>query len=59
LLGRQCREEAGTILVARDGDIRVGYATIFTNVIEDRSGDELPYVAAYVGDLVVAETARR
>jgi ribosomal protein S18 acetylase RimI-like enzyme len=59
LLERQCREEAGTILVACDGDNRVGYATILTNVVEDGSGDEIPYVYAYVGDLVVAESARR
>jgi ribosomal protein S18 acetylase RimI-like enzyme len=59
LLERQCREQAGTILVACSGDNRVGYATILTNVVEDGSGDEIPYVYAHVGDLVVAENARR
>jgi len=59
LLERQCREEAGTILIACEGENRVGYATIFTNVVEDGSGDELPYVYAYVGDLVVTGAARR
>jgi ribosomal protein S18 acetylase RimI-like enzyme len=59
LLERQCREEAGTILIACDGNNRVGYATIFTTVVEDGSGDELPYVYAHVGDLAVTEAARR
>jgi ribosomal protein S18 acetylase RimI-like enzyme len=59
LLERQCREQAGTILVACSGDNRVGYATILTHVVEDGSGDEVPYVYAHVGDLVVAENARR
>ena len=58
LVERQCREEAGTILIACESDRPVGYATIFTNVVEDGSGDELPYSYAHVGDLVVTQTAR-
>ncbi len=59
LLEKRCREEAGKILMAWDGGSAVGYATIFTNVAEDGSGDELPYVYACVGDLVVTRDARR
>jgi GNAT superfamily N-acetyltransferase len=59
LLERQCRKEAGTILLACERNHAVGYATIFTNVVEDGTGDELPYAYAHVGDLVVTEAARR
>lgn len=59
LLERQCREQAGSILIACDRNHPVGYATIFTNVVEDGTGDELPSAYAHVGDLVVTEAARR
>ena len=58
LLKKQCREEDGTILVADEGGMLLGYATILTNVVEDGSGDEVAYAYAYVGDLVVDTEAR-
>lgn len=58
LLKKQCAEDDGTLLVACDGEDLVGYATILTGVIEDGSGDELPYAYAYIGDLVVTGEAR-
>jgi GNAT superfamily N-acetyltransferase len=58
LLKKQCREDEGTILVADEDRALLGYATILTNVVEDGSGDEVAYSYAYVGDLVVDESAR-
>jgi GNAT superfamily N-acetyltransferase len=58
LLKKQCREDAGTILVADEDHVLLGYATILTNVIEDGTGDEIAYSYAYVGDLVVEKAAR-
>ena len=58
LLDDNCRKDEGTILIAWEAGRAVGYATIFTNVVEDGKGDELPYSYAHVGDLVVTTTAR-
>ncbi|WP_119391092.1 GNAT family N-acetyltransferase [Taklimakanibacter lacteus] len=59
LLKKQCAEDDGVILIAAEDGNALGYATILTNVIEDGAGDEVAYAYAYVGDLVVAEAARR
>jgi GNAT superfamily N-acetyltransferase len=59
LLKKQCAEENGVILIAEENGLVLGYATVLTNVIEDGSGDEVAYAYAYVGDLVVAQEARR
>jgi ribosomal protein S18 acetylase RimI-like enzyme len=58
LLKKQCHEEDGTILVADEDGMLLGYATILTNVVEDGTGDEVAYAYAYVGDLVVDKEAR-
>jgi len=58
LLEEYCRKDDGTILVAWEAAQAVGYATIFVKVVEDGSGDEVPHTYAYVGDLVVAASAR-
>jgi GNAT superfamily N-acetyltransferase len=59
LFKKQCAEDDGVILIAEEDGMALGYATILTNVVEDGSGDEVSYVYAYVGDLVVAKRARR
>lgn len=59
LLKKQCAEDDGVILIAEEDGKALGYATILTNMIEDGAGDEVAYAYAYVGDLVVAEAARR
>jgi GNAT superfamily N-acetyltransferase len=59
LLKMQCAEDDGVILIAEEDGAALGYAIVLTNVVEDGSGDEVAYVYAYVGDLVVARAARR
>jgi ribosomal protein S18 acetylase RimI-like enzyme len=58
---RQCAESAGRILVAEtpDGAI-VGYASVLTAVDSAAEGtyDEMPFVYAYVPDLIVAASWR-
>lgn len=58
LLKQYCQKDDGTILMAWESGRAIGYATIFTNVVEDGSREELPHSLAKVGDLVVTETAR-
>jgi ribosomal protein S18 acetylase RimI-like enzyme len=59
LLAKQCTDEDGAILIAEQDGNALGYATILTNAVEDGSAEEIAYVYAYVGDLVVAKAARR
>jgi ribosomal protein S18 acetylase RimI-like enzyme len=58
LLQSQCREEDGAILVAENETDVIGYATIRSRVVEAGAEDEVAYVYAYVGDLVVTKGAR-
>jgi GNAT superfamily N-acetyltransferase len=58
-LERQCLEKGGVILIADTPSGLAGYATLFTAMEEDGSGDEVAYLYAYVGDLVVARPERR
>jgi GNAT superfamily N-acetyltransferase len=58
LMEEYSRKEDGTILIAWDAGRAVGYASIFTAVVEDGKREEVSYTYAYVGDLVVTEAAR-
>ena len=59
LLKKQCAKDDGTILIAEENGRVLGYATILTHVVEDGEADEVAYLYAHVGDLVVAQDARR
>jgi GNAT superfamily N-acetyltransferase len=59
LLKKQCAKDDGVILIAEEDGTALGYATILTNVVEDGEADEVAYFYAHVGDLVVAQDARR
>ena len=52
------QKEDGTVLMAWEGDRIVGYASIFTAVVEDGKREEIAYTYAYIGDLVVTAAAR-
>ncbi|MEX2153830.1 MAG: GNAT family N-acetyltransferase [Gemmatimonadaceae bacterium] len=54
----ECREYAGTILVAESDGAIVGFATVLTRV-PYRDLDDPPGEHAQVSDLMVRETARR
>jgi ribosomal protein S18 acetylase RimI-like enzyme len=58
LIKRFCLEQDGEIIVAEDQGNCVGYATIFTKMTEDGTGDEMAYDYAAIGDLVVSASAR-
>jgi GNAT superfamily N-acetyltransferase len=58
LVKEYAQKEDGTILVAWEEDRIVGYASIFTAVVEDGKGDEIAYTYAHIGDLVVTAAAR-
>src|SRR5215510_3718015 len=58
LVKEYSQKEDGTVLMAWDGDRIVGYASIFTAVVEDGKREEIAYTYAYVGDLVVTAAAR-
>jgi GNAT superfamily N-acetyltransferase len=58
LLEEYSRKEDGTILIAWEDGRAIGYASIFTAVVEDGKREEVPYTYAYVGDLVVTQAAR-
>ena len=58
LVEEYSRKEDGTILMAWEGGFAVGYASIFTAVVEDGKRDEVAYTYAHVGDLVVTAAAR-
>lgn len=58
LLEQDCLRDEGTVLIAWTSGRAVGYATIFTNVVEDGGREELPHSLAKIGDLVVTEAAR-
>ena len=56
-LKAECAQHGGTILIAEESGVAVGYATILTEMVAD-AADEERYVFAHVGDLSVTATRR-
>jgi GNAT superfamily N-acetyltransferase len=55
---REARASGGDLLVAVRAARIVGYATLFTRQSSETMIDEVLYTYAYVGDLIVAQSAR-
>ncbi len=58
LVKEYSRKDDGTILMAWEDGRAVGYASIFTAMVEDGKRDEIAYTYAHIGDLVVTARAR-
>jgi ribosomal protein S18 acetylase RimI-like enzyme len=56
---RESSDAGGGLIVAEQAGQPVGYATLFARLDSEEAYDEVAYTYAYIGDLVVSESARR